>query len=180
MDWIPFFAMYRRQLPAPLVILPNTRVQAARAFHTLWRHSTMTCERSSRSSFSIAQRQSKASLAGHGLAYLLEDMARAYIEREELVQVLIDWCPPFPGYRLYYPSRRQASPTFAAVVDALKYIDALSWQLDGSRPNRDLLSACCVNCRLCAGFRTPAPAPRTTWIASVRKPAQRTSYGARN
>jgi DNA-binding transcriptional LysR family regulator len=63
----------------------------------------------------------QASLAGHGLAYLPEDMAKAYIERGELVQVLNDWCPPFPGYRLYYPSRRQASPAFAAVVDALKY-----------------------------------------------------------
>ena len=63
----------------------------------------------------------KAALAGHGLAYVPEDMALPHIAQGELVRVLDDWCPPFPGYHLYYPSRRQASPAFAAVVDALRY-----------------------------------------------------------
>ena len=38
-----------------------------------------------------------------------------------LVRVLADWCPPFPGYHLYYPSRRQATPAFSLLVDALRY-----------------------------------------------------------
>ena len=63
----------------------------------------------------------QASLAGHGLAYVPEDMALPYIAQGKLVRVLDEWCPPFPGYHLYYPSRRQASPAFAAVVDALRY-----------------------------------------------------------
>ena len=63
----------------------------------------------------------QASLAGHGLAYVPEDMALPHIAQGKLVRVLDEWCPPFPGYHLYYPSRRQASPAFAAVVDALRY-----------------------------------------------------------
>ncbi|MET0600012.1 MAG: LysR family transcriptional regulator [Mesorhizobium sp.] len=65
----------------------------------------------------------RATLAGHGLAYIPEDMALPHIARGELTCVLDDWCQPFPGYHLYYPSRRQASPAFAAVVDALRYRD---------------------------------------------------------
>ena len=63
----------------------------------------------------------KAALAGHGLAFVPEDMALPHIESGELVRVLDDWCQPFAGYHLYYPSRRQTSPAFAAVVDALRY-----------------------------------------------------------
>ena len=37
------------------------------------------------------------------------------------MRVLGDWCPPFPGYHLYYPSRRQQSPAFALLVEALRY-----------------------------------------------------------
>lgn len=62
-----------------------------------------------------------AVLAGLGLAYLPEDQARSYLASGALVRVLADWCPPFPGYHLYYPSRRQASPAFALLVDALRY-----------------------------------------------------------
>ena len=60
-------------------------------------------------------------LAGFGLAYLPEDMVRPHIEAGRLHQVLDDWCPLFPGYHLYYPSRRQPSPAFALLVDALRY-----------------------------------------------------------
>ena len=63
----------------------------------------------------------KAALDGAGLAYLPESRVQPYIEQGRLVHVLGDWCPPFSGYHLYYPSRRQNSPAFALVVDALRY-----------------------------------------------------------
>ena len=62
-----------------------------------------------------------AALDGFGLAYLFEDDVAGQLERGELVELLADWTPPFPGYHLYYPSRRQQSPAFALVVDALRY-----------------------------------------------------------
>jgi DNA-binding transcriptional LysR family regulator len=62
----------------------------------------------------------KAATAGFGLACLLEDQARGYIADGRLERVLADWCPPFPGYHLYYPSRRQLSPAFAVVLEALR------------------------------------------------------------
>jgi DNA-binding transcriptional LysR family regulator len=63
----------------------------------------------------------KAALAGLGLAYLTEDRVQAYLANGRLVRVLADWCPPFTGYHLYYPSRRQPTPAFAVVVEALRY-----------------------------------------------------------
>ena len=62
-----------------------------------------------------------AARAGMGLAHLPEDQVADDVERGSLVRVLDDWCPPFPGYHLYYPSRRQQSPAFALLVDALRY-----------------------------------------------------------
>lgn len=62
-----------------------------------------------------------ATLAGLGLAYLPEDTALAHVAQGRLVRVLEDWCPPFSGYHLYYPSRRQPAPAFALLVDALRY-----------------------------------------------------------
>ncbi|GAB3790674.1 LysR family transcriptional regulator [Dyella agri] len=62
-----------------------------------------------------------AALDGFGIAYLPEDMVLPQVAKGRLVRVLEDWCPPFPGYHLYYPSRRQPSPAFALVVDALRY-----------------------------------------------------------
>jgi DNA-binding transcriptional LysR family regulator len=50
-----------------------------------------------------------------------EDIALPHIEKGELVRVLADWAPPFPGYHLYYPSRRQQSAAFAAFVYALRH-----------------------------------------------------------
>jgi len=46
---------------------------------------------------------------------------RAQLGDGRLIQVLEDWCAPFPGYHLYYPSRRQIAPAFALLVDALRY-----------------------------------------------------------
>ena len=62
-----------------------------------------------------------AALAGAGLAYLPEDEVRPHLADGRLVRVLDDWCPPFPGYHLYYPSRRQHTPAFALLVEALRY-----------------------------------------------------------
>ena len=64
-----------------------------------------------------------AALAGLGLAYLPEDHVRTHLANGRLIRVLADWCPPFPGYHLYYPSRRQPTPAFALLVDALRYRD---------------------------------------------------------
>jgi DNA-binding transcriptional LysR family regulator len=63
----------------------------------------------------------RAATAGFGLACVLEDHARAHIADGRLVSVLEDWCPPFAGYHLYYPSRRQTAPAFALLVEALRY-----------------------------------------------------------
>ena len=63
----------------------------------------------------------RAALAGFGLAYLPEDRVREAIGDGRLVRVLADWCPPFPGYHLYYPSRRQPTQAFALLVEALRY-----------------------------------------------------------
>ncbi|MBR1251602.1 LysR family transcriptional regulator [Bradyrhizobium sp. AUGA SZCCT0169] len=62
-----------------------------------------------------------AVLGGHGLAYLPEDQVQPYLADGRLVRVLDDWCAPFPGYHLYYPSRRQQSPAFTVLVEALRY-----------------------------------------------------------
>lgn len=63
----------------------------------------------------------QAALDGLGLAYLPRDQVAAQLRQGTLVQVLADWCPPRPAYHLYYPSRRQHSPAFALVLDALRY-----------------------------------------------------------
>jgi DNA-binding transcriptional LysR family regulator len=62
-----------------------------------------------------------AALAGLGLAYLPEDQVQTHLADGRLVRVLDDWCPHFSGYHLYYPSRRQPTPAFALLVDALRY-----------------------------------------------------------
>jgi DNA-binding transcriptional LysR family regulator len=62
-----------------------------------------------------------AALAGFGVAYLPEDQAQQHIATGRLLRVLAHWCPPFSGYHLYYPSRRQHAPAFAFLVEALRY-----------------------------------------------------------
>jgi DNA-binding transcriptional LysR family regulator len=62
-----------------------------------------------------------AALAGLCLAFLPEDLVMAHIAAGRLVRVLTDWCAPFAGYHLYYPSRRQSSPAFALLVEALRH-----------------------------------------------------------
>jgi DNA-binding transcriptional LysR family regulator len=63
----------------------------------------------------------KAALAGAGLAYLPEDRVQPHITEGRLIRVLADWCPSFPGYHLYYPSRRQPTAAFSLLVDALRW-----------------------------------------------------------
>jgi DNA-binding transcriptional LysR family regulator len=60
-------------------------------------------------------------LAGLGLAYVPEGMVEGHIAKGRLKRVLADWCPPYSGYHLYYPSRRHPSAAFAAVVEALRH-----------------------------------------------------------
>jgi DNA-binding transcriptional LysR family regulator len=62
-----------------------------------------------------------AALSGLGLAYLPEDQATAYLAAGRLERVLEAWCEPFPGYHLYYPNRRHASPAFGLFVDAVRF-----------------------------------------------------------
>lgn len=62
-----------------------------------------------------------AAIAGLGLGYVPEDLARAHIASGALVRVLEDWCDPFPGYHLYYPISRQSSPAFRLLVEALRH-----------------------------------------------------------
>ena len=63
----------------------------------------------------------KAALSGSGLAYLPEDQVRTHISDGRLIRVLADWCPKFSGYHLFYPSRRQHTPAFGVLIDALRY-----------------------------------------------------------
>lgn len=63
----------------------------------------------------------RAALDGFGLAFVMADQVEADLAAGRLVAVLDDWCPPFAGYHLYYPSRRQPSAAFALLVEALRF-----------------------------------------------------------
>jgi len=69
----------------------------------------------------IAMRM-EAALQGLGLAYMPEDLVQEHIAQGRLIRVLADWCEPFSGYHLYYPSRRQSSPAFTLLREALRYL----------------------------------------------------------
>src|SRR5918995_2336613 len=71
--------------------------------------------------FNAAGQILKAALAGSGLAYVPESMVQRDVAKRRLKRVLEDWCLPYSGYHLFYPSRRQSSAAFALVVDALRY-----------------------------------------------------------
>jgi DNA-binding transcriptional LysR family regulator len=71
--------------------------------------------------FSCGELGLQAAAEDFGLACTLEDLARPYLKDGRLVRVLEDWCSPFPGYHLYYPSRRQPTPAFALLVEALRH-----------------------------------------------------------
>jgi DNA-binding transcriptional LysR family regulator len=62
-----------------------------------------------------------AAIGGFGLAYLPEEVAKPHIAKGRLKRVLEDWCQPYSGYHLYYPSRKQPSAAFGLLVEALRY-----------------------------------------------------------
>ena len=80
----------------------KVRVDGQLAFNTLWM-------------------RLRAARAGMGIAYVPEDVVAGDIAAGHLVRVLADWCAPFPGYHLYYPNRRQMTPAFSLLVEALRY-----------------------------------------------------------
>ena len=63
----------------------------------------------------------QGALSGLGLSIVMEDQVRAEVADGRLIRVLEDWSPPFPGYHLYYPSRRQPTPAFTVLIEALRY-----------------------------------------------------------
>lgn len=71
--------------------------------------------------FSTSYAMIDAAANGYGIAYLPENLVEGDIASGRLIQVLDDWCPMFPGYYLYYPNRRQNSPAFKVIVDALRF-----------------------------------------------------------
>ncbi|MGB7802302.1 LysR family transcriptional regulator [Buttiauxella sp.] len=71
--------------------------------------------------FNLLSERIDAVLCGFGLACVPDDMVQDELKSGKLVQVLADWCPTFPGYYLYYPSRKQHPPAFALLIDALRY-----------------------------------------------------------
>ncbi|MBW7984957.1 LysR family transcriptional regulator [Enterobacillus tribolii] len=70
--------------------------------------------------FNTSEHIISAALAGLGIAFLPEEEFGTHIKEGRLIRVLESWCKPFPGYYLYYPSRKQPSPAFSLVVDALR------------------------------------------------------------
>jgi len=72
-------------------------------------------------SFSNSNHILSAALVGAGLACIPEDIAQPFTRSGQLIRVLEDWMPVFDGYHLYYPSRRQNSPAFSRLIDALRY-----------------------------------------------------------
>lgn len=71
--------------------------------------------------FNNAAMVARAAEVGFGLAFVMEDQVAGQIAAGRLVRVLEDWCPSFTGYHLYYPSRRQPTPAFAIIVEALRF-----------------------------------------------------------
>lgn len=74
-----------------------------------------------RLAFDNARLMLEAAVAGFGLACVPDDHIEPHVSQGRLVRVLQDWCPPFSGYHLYYPSRRQPSAAFTLLVQALRY-----------------------------------------------------------
>ena len=63
----------------------------------------------------------RAAIDGVGLAFMLEERAAPHIASGALVHVLEDWCPPFPGFFLYYPRQRQLPAALAALIETLRF-----------------------------------------------------------
>ncbi|TAM06495.1 MAG: LysR family transcriptional regulator [Paraburkholderia sp.] len=76
--------------------------------------------------FNTTPQMLDAALEGYGLAYVPHDLATPHLAEGRLSSVLDEWCPTVPGYHLYYASRRQTSPAFALIIDALRYVSPAS------------------------------------------------------
>jgi DNA-binding transcriptional LysR family regulator len=63
----------------------------------------------------------RAALDGVGIAFTFEEQVASHLAKGRLVRVLEDWCPPFPGYFIYYPSRRHQPPGLSALIEALRH-----------------------------------------------------------
>jgi DNA-binding transcriptional LysR family regulator len=63
----------------------------------------------------------RAARVGFGIVFVPDDLVKMDVEAGRLVRVFADWCEPFSGYHLYYPSRRQPTPAFALLVEAIRY-----------------------------------------------------------
>lgn len=72
--------------------------------------------------FNTTSQMLDAATEGFGLAYVPYDLATPHLAEGRLSSVLEEWCPTVPGYHLYYASRRQTSPAFALIIDALRYV----------------------------------------------------------
>ncbi|KHK55963.1 LysR family transcriptional regulator [Ralstonia sp. A12] len=72
--------------------------------------------------FNTTPQMLEAALEGYGLAYVPHDLAAPHLAKGRLSSVLEEWCPTVPGYHLYYAGRRQTSPAFALIVEALRYV----------------------------------------------------------
>lgn len=73
------------------------------------------------SAFNTSKQAIAAALAGLGLTSMLEGLVTEHLAADRPIRVLEDWCPPFPGHHLYYPSRRQSSAAFRLPVEALRW-----------------------------------------------------------
>jgi DNA-binding transcriptional LysR family regulator len=73
-----------------------------------------------------------AALEGFGILYILEDLISGHVADGSLTQILDDWCAPFAGYYLYYPSRRQKTAAFSLFVDALRQPNGAQTGAEGS------------------------------------------------
>lgn len=71
--------------------------------------------------FNSLRQRIDAAVMGFGLSFMPEDAVKNEISSGHLIRVLEDWCEPFPGYYLYYPSRRQHTTAFSLFVEALRY-----------------------------------------------------------
>ncbi|RBL85399.1 LysR family transcriptional regulator [Streptomyces cavourensis] len=105
----------------------NMRMQTAGGLYT-WdferRGQTVNVRVDGQLIFNTSPGMVDAAVAGLGIASLPEEEFAPHLENGQLVRVLEDWCPPFPGYYLYYPSRRQPSPAFSRVLNALRLTPA--------------------------------------------------------
>jgi DNA-binding transcriptional LysR family regulator len=62
----------------------------------------------------------RAAADGVGIAYAIESQAEPFVSSGQLVRVLQDWSPAFPGFYLYHPSRRQMPAALRALIDMMQ------------------------------------------------------------